>query len=71
LVQAGEWELHLGLDTRGPPDAASRRARREVVEQRRLSDSRLTTKDEGPTMSRKDTRNNLVEDLALAPTTQQ
>ncbi len=44
LVQTGE--LHLGLDAGGAHDAARPRVRHEVVQQRRLPDTRFAAHDE-------------------------
>jgi hypothetical protein len=66
-MQAGERKLHLGLDARGPRDAAFRPARGEVLEQRGLADARLATQDEYSAMARENTVDHLIEVLALAP----
>jgi hypothetical protein len=70
-MQASERKLHLRLDTRGPHDAAVRRARREVIQQRGLASSRLAAKDEDSALAREDARDNVIEGLALAPTAAQ
>src|ERR1044071_6558021 len=66
LVQAGERKLYLGLDADGAHDAALRRLRREVLQQRGLANSSLAAQDEGPAPARQDARDDVAEDIALA-----
>ena len=47
VVQAGELELGLGLDTTGTDDGHPLRPRGGVVEQRRLADPRLAAQQQG------------------------
>jgi hypothetical protein len=66
LMQAGERELHLGLDAGRRGDPAARRARDEVLEQRRLADPRLAAHDQDATLARPDAVQQPVQRLALA-----
>ena len=50
-MQAGERELHLGLDTRGARHTAARRLLDQVFHQRRLADPRLTAEDQYPALT--------------------
>jgi hypothetical protein len=46
LMQSGERELHLRLNACRAGDSAVGRALQQVLQQRRLADAGLTTKDE-------------------------
>lgn len=46
LMQAGERDLHLGLRAGNPHDPTPGAHRRQVVQQRRLADARLTAQHE-------------------------
>ena len=71
LMQGGEGKLHLGLDPCGPHDLAARRLRLQVVQQRGLADPRLAAQDKRSAVARKNSRDNSIEGLALAPATPQ
>ena len=66
LVQAGERQLHLGLDAGRPHDAAVRRTRHQVLEQRRLADARLAAEHEHLAPAPADGLEQPFECLALA-----
>jgi hypothetical protein len=51
LVQDGERQFHLGLNTRRPHDATVRCALLRVVQQDGLADSRLTAQDQHPAVT--------------------
>jgi hypothetical protein len=70
-VQAGERELHLRLDAGRARNPAPRRARCEVLEQRRLADTRLAAEDEQPALSAPHAGRQPIQLLALTPTAQQ
>ena len=70
-VQAGERELHLGLDARRPGDPASLRGRRQVPQQRGLADPRLAAQDQHPALARAHSRDEPVQRVALADTVEQ
>ena len=66
LVQTRVGELHLGLDTRSPGDAESRRTAGEMVQQRCLPDPSLAPKNENPALPRSHAREQIVEEIALS-----
>ena len=71
LVQAGERELHLGLDARSPPDAAARGPRQQVLQQRRLADAGLAPDQQHPAVAGANGGHDVVEHGAFrAPTTE-
>ena len=51
-MQAGERELHLGLDARRSRDATPGRPLLQVVQQRGLADPRLAAQDQHPALTR-------------------
>jgi hypothetical protein len=51
LVQPGEGELHLRLDTRGPHHTAARRLPDHVIQQRRLAHARFATHHQCPALT--------------------
>ena len=70
-VQAGECELHLGLDPRYPGDPASLRDARQIPQQGGLADSRLAAEDQHTTVTRARFRDEPIQHLALADTVEQ
>ena len=70
-MQAGERKLHLRLDPRRARDATPRPACGEVLQQGRLADTRVATKDQDSAVAREDVVDHLVEGIAFAPPTQQ
>ena len=70
-VQAGEGELHLGLDARRPDDLASPCSRRHVPQQGGLADARLAAENQHVTLARADTRDKSIEHAALADAVEQ
>ena len=70
-VQAGEGELHLGLDARRPGDLASPCSGWQVPQQGGLTDARLAAEDQHVTPARADTRDKLIEHAALADAVEQ
>ena len=70
-VEAGERELHLGLDARGPGDPAPLRGTRQVPEQRGLADPGLAAEDQHPTLARAHSGHESFEHVALAYTVDQ
>ena len=70
-VQAGEGELHLGLDARRPRDPASLRGRRQVPQQGGLADPRLAAQDQHPALARTHSRDESLQHVALADTVEQ
>ena len=70
-VQAGEGELHLGLDARRPGDPASLGGRRQVPQQGGLADARLAAQDQHPALARAHTRDESFQHVALADTVEQ
>ena len=71
LLEAGERELHLGLDARRPGEGAPGRAPREVLEQRALADAGLAAQHERPARTRPHARHQLIERRALAAPAEQ
>ena len=65
LMQAGEGELHLGLDARDPGDAALRGLLGDVLQQRRLADPGLAAQDQHRALPRADALQQAVQHLAL------
>lgn len=70
-MQAGECELHLGLDPRYPGDPASLRDVRQMPQQGGLADSRLAAEDQHTTATRARFRDESIQHLALAVTVEQ
>ena len=71
LMQDGERQFHLGLNTRRPHDATVGRALLHVVQQDGLADSRLTAQDQHPALTRAYLVQQSVQYRLLAiPTTQ-
>jgi hypothetical protein len=70
-VQAGECELHLGLDPRYPGDPASLRDARQIPQQDGLTDSRLAAEDQHATATRARFHDESIQYLALAVTVEQ
>ncbi len=66
LVQRGERELHLRLDTRGTCDTASRRSGRHVVQQGRLAQARLADHYQPTTLTCANSINQPVKHVAFA-----
>lgn len=65
LVQRGERQIHLRLDTGGAHDADTRCLVDQPVKQCRFPDARLTADDEGPALPRANGVHEGVEGLAL------
>ena len=71
LVQAGERELHLGLDADGPSDLAVRSRVQQIRQQRGLADARLASHDEDAALPGTDALQEPIQHLTLAaPPTQ-
>ena len=70
-MQAGEGELHLGLHAGCAHHPELRRLLDEVLEQRRLADTRLTTDHQCPAFARADGLDQPVEHVAFAATARQ
>jgi hypothetical protein len=70
-VQASERELHLGLDARGPRDAASLRGGRQVPQQCGLADPRFAAEDQYTTLPSAHSRDEAIQHAALAATVKQ
>ena len=70
-VQAGEGELHLGLDARRPGDPAALRGRRQVPQQGGLADPRLAAQDQHAALARAHSRDESLQHVALADTVEQ
>ena len=70
-MQAGERELHLGLDARRPGDPASLRGCRQVPQQRGLADPRLAAQDQHAALARAHSRDESFQHVALADTVEQ
>ena len=64
-VQAGERELHLGLDAGRPRDPEVVRGGREMAEERGLADTGLTAQHEHPALATANVCDQPVEFLAL------
>ena len=65
-MQAGERQLHLGLDARDLRDAKARRPRSGVAQQRGLADARLAAHDEHRALAAAHVLQQPVQHLALA-----
>src|ERR1700730_1746783 len=65
LVQAGEWELHLGFDTSGAKHGKPGGAVLRIPKHRRLSNPRLTHEREHRTLARADGGQQAVDRRAL------
>jgi hypothetical protein len=70
-VQAGECELHLGLDACRPGDPASPRASRQVPQQGGLADARLAAEDQHTALARAHARDESFQHVALVVTVEQ
>jgi hypothetical protein len=66
LVEAGEGQLHLGLDARGPGDPAPGRALGQVVQQRGLAHAGLASHDQHLALARVDAGQEPVQPRLLA-----
>ena len=66
LMQPGEGQLHLRLDTDGTRHPKARRLLDQVLEQRRLAHARLAAHHQGPALARADRFDEVVEHLAFA-----
>jgi len=65
-MQPGERKLHLRLDTRGARDSAARRVLDDVFQQRRLAHGRFATHHQCPALSRANSFDEPVEQVAFA-----
>src|SRR5215211_205755 len=70
-MQAGERQLHLGLDPGDPRDAETGCLPRAVMQQRRLADARLAADDQDRALAGPDVLQQPVEQLALVGSAQQ
>jgi hypothetical protein len=70
-MQAGEGELHLGLDAGRSRDAAPQCAYCQMVQQRGLPDSRVTSQDQDPTVPASHILQQSIKRFALAMPTAQ
>ena len=70
-MQAGECELHLGLDACRPGDPASLRGCRQMPQQGGLADSRLAAEDQHTALARAHSRDESFQHVALARTVEQ
>ena len=70
-MQAGEGELHLGLDARCPGDPASRGGGRQISQQCGLADSRLAAKDQHTALTSAHGHNEPIQRIALGATVEQ
>jgi hypothetical protein len=70
-MQAGERQLHLGLDPGGSEDATLRPLLLDVVQQRRLADPCLASQHQDPALAGPDVFDDPVEGFALAATASQ
>src|ERR1700691_573651 len=66
LLQPGERQLHLRLDTRRAHQTAGWRLPRDVVQQRRLAHSWLADQHQRPALTSLDGVDEIVESAALA-----
>jgi hypothetical protein len=66
LLQPRVCELHLRLDTRRSGDAASRRVRHQILQQRALADPGLPAQHQRPARTPAHTRHELMQRRALA-----
>jgi pimeloyl-ACP methyl ester carboxylesterase len=64
-MQAGECELHLGLNARRPSNMASLRRHRKPLQQSGLADPRLTTQHQHPALAGAHPRDQPIQYLAL------
>jgi hypothetical protein len=67
-MQAGECQLHLGLDPRYPGDPASFRDARQMLQQGGLADSRLAAKDKHATLTPAHVCDEPIQHVPLAAT---
>jgi hypothetical protein len=65
LMQPGEGQLHLRLDTGGPLDAAARHAPAQVLQQRCLAHTRLAMHHQRPALAGADSLHQPVKHPAL------
>ena len=70
-MQAGEGQLHLGLDACRPGDAAALRGSRQVPQEGGLADSRLAAEDQHTALARAHPREESLQHLALVETVDQ
>ena len=70
-MQAGECELHLGLDACRAGDPASLRGCRQMPEQGGLADPRLAAEDQHTALARAHSRDESFQHVALAGTVEQ
>ena len=66
LLQSRVRELHLRLAPRRPGNAASRRVRHQIVQQRALADPGLPAQHQRPARTRAHARHQLIQRRALA-----
>jgi hypothetical protein len=66
LMQPGERELHLRLDTSGARHQAARRVIGHIIQQCRLAHTRFAAHHQCPALTRADTLDQPVEHLAFA-----
>ena len=66
LLQPGERQLHLRLDTRSTRDTAARRSPGRILQQRRLTYARLTAHHQRPALTSADSTDQPVKYVALA-----
>jgi hypothetical protein len=71
LMQPGERQLHLRLDTRGGHHPAARRPVGQIFQQRRLARSRLATYHQSPALTRPDRRQEPAHLVTFGATAQQ
>ena len=71
LLNPGERELHLGLDTRCSGEPTVDGPFGDVLQQCRLAHARLTVDDERTTSPRADIVNQLVEAISLGTSTRE
>ncbi len=71
LMQPGERELHLRLDTRGTRHTEARRVFDQVVQQHRLAHARLAAHHQRQALTRANSFGQPVEDVALAAAVRQ
>jgi hypothetical protein len=64
-MQAGERDLHLGLDPRGTGDSTPRRPLVEILQQNGLADARFATEDQDLAVAVADAHQQPVQRLAL------
>ena len=66
LMQPGERQLHLRLDTGGAHHPAARRLRDQVLQQRRLAHTRFAAHHQRPALTAANRLDELVEDVPFA-----